>query len=67
VLAADDDVGEAEVLPVNGVHDRLLRPGVEHLMSSPADQLVGQVVAGLLPQLFVLVALAEGLFSMRPW
>ena len=31
VLAADDDVGEAEVLPIDGVHDRLLRPAVEHL------------------------------------
>ena len=35
VLAPDDDVGEAEVLAVDGVHHRLLRSAVEHLDVEP--------------------------------
>ena len=30
MLAPDDDIGEAEILPINGVHDRLLGPAVKH-------------------------------------
>ncbi len=62
VLAADDDVGEAVVLAVDAVHHGFLRAAVQHL-DVEADQLedLGEVVAALLPQRLVLVALAEEL------
>ena len=60
VLAADDDVGEAEVLPVNGVHDRLLRAAVEHLDVQPEqDDPVGHRLAPRAPQARVAVAVAQ--------
>src|SRR5579864_1399582 len=61
MLAADDDIGEAEVLPVDGVHNRLLRPGVKHLdVEAEEDKLVGQVVAGLFPKLLIFITLTDG-------
>ena len=42
MLAADDDVGEAEVLPVDRVHDGFLRPAVEHLdVEAQQDDAIG--------------------------
>src|SRR5262245_39504784 len=59
VLAANHEVGEAEVLPIDGVHDRLLRPGVEHLDVQPQkDDAIRDRAADLLPQLLVGVSLA---------
>ena len=60
VLAADHDVGEAVVLAVDAVHDRFGGATVEHL-DVETDQLedVRDVVAGLLPDRRILVALTE--------
>ena len=51
MLAADDDVGEAEVLAVDGVHHRFLRAAVEHLdVQAQQDHAVGHRLAARAPR-----------------
>ena len=60
VLAADDEVGEAQVLAVDGVHDRLLGTAVVHPHVQPGEvDLIVQVLTLRLPQIDALVALAD--------
>ena len=60
VLPADDDVGEAEVLPVNGVHHRFLRTAVEHLDVEPEqNDAIGHRFAARTPQGRIAVAVAQ--------
>src|SRR4029450_12884739 len=61
VLATDDQVGEAEVLPVDGVHHRLPRAAVEHLdVEAEEDDAVWHRLAPGSPQARVAVAVAQG-------
>ena len=60
VLAADDDVGEAEVLAVDGVHHRFLGAAVEHLdVQAQQDHAVGHRLAARAPELGIAVAFAQ--------
>src|SRR5260370_14228663 len=61
VLAADDDVGEAEVLAIDGVHDRFLRAAVKHLdVQTQQDEVIVKSAADFLPQLLIQITVAEG-------
>mmetsp|Transcript_39086 Transcript_39086/g.95588 ORF Transcript_39086/g.95588 Transcript_39086/m.95588 type:complete len:424 (+) Transcript_39086:755-2026(+) len=63
VLAANDKVRQAQVLPVNGVHHRLGRPAIVHAHVQPSQvRLRRQVLPLGRPQLAVLIALAQVLF-----
>jgi len=68
VLAADDDVGEPEVLAIDAVHDRLLRTAIEHLDVQAEQQgHIIDVVTLRFPQLLIFVALAKlAVFEQRP-
>src|SRR5439155_52527 len=60
VLAPDDQVGEAEVLAVDGVHHRFFRAAVEHLdIEAEEEDAVGHRLAARPPERGVAVALAE--------
>ena len=62
MFATDDDVGVAEILAIDRVHDRLFRPGVEHLdVQSKQEKLIRQVVANLFPERLVLITLPQDL------
>ena len=60
MLAADDDVGEAEILAIDAVHDRFLRPAVEHLdIEAQQNHPIGHRLAARAPQRRVAVAFAQ--------
>src|SRR4029077_17685268 len=58
--SSDDDVREAEVLPVDRMHYGFLRAPVQHFdVETDELEYFGQVVATALPQHLVLVALPQ--------